>query len=95
MEERQSKVRVPKVGEEIYISSSFPCSPNAFPHWIGGLAKVSRISELEGDPFVAVEELPVGGKGFNWRLLFPQQKNLREEFGDKRAHTISPVTGLP
>lgn len=72
--------KLPEIGDDIYIDSGDDRA--------GGLAKICNIVHTNGRPelgtFVCVEELP--GTYLNWDSLAGKQAELREEFGDKRAH---------
>lgn len=84
------KNKAPKIGDQIYVRSSFSIS-NGSSDVVGGLAEVVEVTENESLPvghfnrvFVSVKEHP--GHSYNWRSLEKEQEKLKAEFGDKRAY---------
>jgi hypothetical protein len=79
-------MKVPKVGDKIYVPTSLHMSRGS-DDVLGGLAIVSKvkmgISGGEETPFVSVKEHP--NKGYNWKFLSEKQKALKKEFGKQIA----------
>jgi len=79
---------VPKVGQKIYVNSSFSLSHGS-DDFCGGLATVKKVykSMSGGDPnciFVDIEE---GDRGYNWtQILKEKQAELKKQFGRRKAH---------
>ena len=81
---KQTKIsKKPKVGDEIYVESSFYIS-HGEDDFCGGLAKISKISKEYGTTFVEVVERP--SHGYNYEILMENQEQLKKQFGKKRAH---------
>jgi len=81
-------VTLPKVGDEIYVPSSFYIS-HGRDDVQGGKAIVARVEVREQYPefnryWVRVEELP--GRCYNWGVLERDQEKLKERYGEVRAH---------
>lgn len=74
---------VPKVGDKIYVNSSFSIS-NGSSDVVGGLSTVTEIDRKYGNIFISVKEHP--GRSYNWEILQPEQSELRKEFGRKKAY---------
>ncbi len=81
------KVKKPKVGDKIYVNSSFYISHGS-DDFVGGLATISKvyqgISGGEKTWFVEIKERP--GSGYNYEMLVEKQKELKKEFGKKKAY---------
>ena len=80
--------KIPKIGSDIYVRSSFSCSHGS-DDVVGGLAKVTEIEEgISGGEkclFISVQEHP--GHSYNWsQMLINEQDKLKKEFGKKRAY---------
>jgi hypothetical protein len=77
----------PKVGDTIYVYSSFYLS-HGVDDFAGGQATVSsvEVSTSGGKPvwWVSIKERP--GHGYNWALLREQQTKLAAEYGNQKAH---------
>jgi hypothetical protein len=80
-------MRVPKVGDIIYVGSRFYLG-HGRDDFVGGQATVTKVEEMMSGgrmvPFVSIKESPT--RSFNWEFLEPEQERLRQEFGDQRAH---------
>lgn len=81
----KNKVRtpVPKVGEKIYVNSSFSISEGS-RDVVGGLATVTEVDRKSGNIFISVKEHP--NRDYNWEFLADEQTKLRKEFGRKMAY---------
>jgi len=79
------KMKKPKVGSKIYINSSFYISHGS-DDVEGGLATISKAEKIPGceEWFIEVKEIP--GHGYNYELLMEDQKELKKEFGKRKAH---------
>ena len=78
---------VPKVGDTIYVGSRRYLG-HGRDDFAGSKATVTQVEEMMSlgrtVPFVSVRELPT--RSFNWEVLEQEQENLKQEFGDQRAH---------
>lgn len=76
----------PKIGEDIYIGSSWYLS-HGIDDFRGGKCRVSciKIETSAGRPtwFVGVEENP--SSRYNWETLRKEQAKLKKEFGEERG----------
>jgi hypothetical protein len=77
--------KIPKIGSDIYVRSSFSCSHGS-DDVVGGLAKITEIEEgISGGEkclFISVQEHP--GHSYNWsQMLINEQDKLKKEFGKK------------
>lgn len=78
-----------KKGDKIYVGSSLYLSHGS-DDFEGGIAAVARVYEGisggEKHMFIEIEERP--GTGYNWsQFLALQQEELKERFGDQKAHS--------
>lgn len=91
------RLNKPKIGDKIYIHSSFHISRGS-DDYVGGLATISKIYDgiSAGDKtwFIDIEEVP--GVGLNYEMLMEgnTQKELKKQFGRKKAHP-SPDIDTP
>jgi hypothetical protein len=76
----------PKVGDDIYVDSSFYLS-HGRDDFVGGLVRVTAVitDDINGRPsyWIEIEERP--GTRYNWDALALKQAKLRAEFGDSRG----------
>lgn len=80
-------IRSPKLHTDIYVDTSFYID-HGKDDVIGGLAQIIKIKD-DGKGginsiFIYVAEHP--NVGYNWHSLIQRQKELKDEFGDKRAY---------
>ncbi len=75
-------IKVPEVGDKIYVPSSFSISHGS-DDFAGGKAAVKRVYKRYGVLFVDIEE---GNRGYNWEIIGPDQLKLRKEYKGKVAH---------
>lgn len=81
-------IKVPKVGSDIYVSSSFSIS-NGSSDVVGGLGKVKNVEcgISGGQPCIFIEVVEHPGRSYNWsQILLKEQAKLKKEFGKKRAY---------
>ena len=86
--EDRLEIKVPKVGDKIYVDSSYYLS-HGEDDFHGGIATVSKVSKGisagKPVPYVMVEENL--GTEYNWKELEKKQKELKKEFGSQKAHS--------
>jgi hypothetical protein len=82
----KSKIREPKVGEDIYIPTQLFLS-HGMDDFLGGLCQIVRVKKgiSAGEPtwFVSVAEDP--GTEYNWEILLEKQNELKAKCGDRRG----------
>lgn len=79
----QSVKSLPKVGDDIYVTSAMYMS-HGVDDRVGGLAKVTKVTDRNGNLMVEVAEFP--RTSWNWGPLAEQQDSLKAEFGKNRAY---------
>jgi hypothetical protein len=77
------KIPKPKIGQKIYIRSSWHISAGHLDI-AGGLATISKVETIAGDWFVELKEVP--NHGVNYSLLYPDQAELKKEYKGQKAH---------
>lgn len=82
-------MNIPKIGDKIYIPSSYHISRGS-DDVQGGLATISRVEISKTLPadhvnaiMVLVEE--ISGTSYNYKNLMEKQEELKKEFGEKKA----------
>ncbi len=83
MRTKNKTLKAPKLGSKIYVDSSFSMSHGS-DDVVGGLATVTKLDTKYGTTFVSVKEHP--GHAYNWEILSERQKELKKEFGRKKAY---------
>jgi hypothetical protein len=85
---KSGKYWTPKKGDVIYVRTSMSCD-HGWDDVTGGLALVTEVKCLSGGdpntPFVKVAQHGDRG-GYNWQILFDEQKELAERFKGEIAH---------
>jgi hypothetical protein len=84
-------MRIPKVGEKIYVPSSMYVYRGS-DDFAGGIATISKVEvdkyghgpENPNYCFVSIEERL--GSSYNWANLEKEQERLKEMYGDQIAH---------
>lgn len=83
-------MKLPKIGEKIYVPASLYLS-HGHDDFEGGIATISEIHTSDHLPpdhinyyMVTVEERP--DTSYNWRILLENQDKLKERFKDQIAH---------
>lgn len=75
---------VPKVGDKIYVATHLYID-HGEDDVVGGLATVTKVQKYNGsNVMLSVEEHP--GHSYNWKVLFEDQEELKEEFGQQAAY---------
>ena len=74
---------LPRVGDWIWVPSSFFMS-HGRDDFAGGRAQVSSITNDTRGVSLTIAERP--GATYYWANLGPRQSELRQEFGDTKAH---------
>jgi len=76
--------RVPEVGQDIYVGSSFYIDRGE-DDVVGGLAEVVKVKPCVGGRIaIYVAEHP--GHGYYWDVLQPKQAEYEKQFGEARAY---------
>jgi hypothetical protein len=79
---------VPKVSDIIYVGSRRYLG-HGRDDLAGGKATVTQVEEMmslgKTVPFVSVRESPT--RSFNWEVLEKEQAHLKQEFGNRWAHS--------
>lgn len=88
-------MKTPKVGDKIYIGNSFYISRGS-DDVCGGVTEITsvKINERLGKDhpngiFVTVKG--IDGSSYNYKNLMEKQDELREQFGDQKAHRCPDV----
>lgn len=86
----KTKIKLPKVGDTIYVGSSFYISHGS-DDFCGGKATIGKIEfndRLGKDHvnycMISIKERP--GVMYNYKDLLERQKELKKQFGNKKAH---------
>jgi len=81
------KIKLPKVGEKIYVGTSLYISHGS-DDFIGGKCTISKVQYSDHLPkdhcnycMVGIKERP--GYMYNYRALLEDQKKLKKEFGNR------------
>ena len=86
MKKKAKALKVPKVGDKIYVETHLYIG-HGVDDVAGGIATVEAvkmgISAGEETPFVSVVEHP--GNAYNWEMLAERQAALKKEFGKQKA----------
>lgn len=83
----KKELKAPKVGQDIYVESSFHIS-NGSADVRGGLARVTKVTTETsgGEPCLFVEIAEHPGRSCNWsQHLSKIQAKLKKQFGTERA----------
>lgn len=88
-------MNLPKSGDSIYIPTSL-YTDRGEDDVQGGLATIKDVVVKEcSNPintvFITVEE--VSGHSYNWHTLMRQQEELKERFGNNKAHNDPDYSG--
>ena len=83
MKKSKTKIKLPKVGQKIYVDSKMSIS-NGSSDVVGGLATISCVEQKGGYVWVTVKEHP--NRTHNWEMLQKEQAKLKKEFGKRKAY---------
>ncbi len=83
MKAKKKEVKIPKVGDTIYVDSSMSISHGS-DDFVGGKATVSHVETKYGNVWVSIKERP--GHSYTWGFLSEKQDFLKKEFGNKKSY---------
>lgn len=87
MKKTEKKIKTPKVGDKIYVNSSYSISHGS-DDFAGGIATVKKVFKgISAGKSVIFIEIEEGDRQYNWEeFLSKDQEKLKKEFGKKKAH---------